>query len=268
MTFPRPGRRVSGVLSAALVAVFAVAVLPLPVSASTASDAEAMVVDLINAERVERGLVPLRRYHDLADVAGRRAARMRDTNTLSHSVAGNLGTQLTNEGVRWWRYGETIGYSYKAWAKEAGRELVQMWMSSAPHRDLLMSKQLNYIGVGLAYRSGNGRTFGSVVMSESPDRNGARSWFTGSKVTGGDDLTWTWAGADLRLQTRTAGLRDFDVQVRVNGGSWTTVRNDTTATALTLWNRPSGRTYGMRVRATDRRGNVGAWTSEKTIRVP
>lgn len=268
MTSPRPGRRMSGVLTAALVAVFAVASLPAPVSASTASDAESLVVDLVNAQRGARGLVPLRRYGDLADVAGRRAARMRDTNVLSHSIAGDLGRQLTYEGVKWYRYGETIAYSRRAWAKEAARDLVRMWMDSKPHRDLLLSNRLNYIGVGLAYRSSNGRTYGAVVMTESPDRNGARAWFTGAKLFGGNDIKWSWAGDDLRLQTHTAGLRDFDVQYRVGSGSWRTIRNDTTSASITLWNRGRGTTYGLRVRATDNRGNIGKWSREVRVTVP
>ncbi len=133
-------------------------------------------------ERTARGLVPLRRYGDLADVAGRRATKMRDTNILSHSIAGDLGRQLTDEGVTWYRYGETIAYTYKAWANEAARDLVKVWMASAPHRDLLMSSRFNYIGVGLAYRSSNGRTFGSIVVSDVPDRSGASAWFTGARV--------------------------------------------------------------------------------------
>lgn len=268
MTSPRPGRRMSGVLSAALVAVFAVAALPAPTSASTASDAESLVVDLVNAQRSARGLVPLRRYGDLADVAGRRATKMRDTNALSHSIAGDLGRQLTAEGVKWYRYGETIGYSRRAWAKEAARDLVRMWMDSKPHRDLLLSSRLNYIGVGLSYRSSNGRTFGSIVVTESPDRNGARAWFTGAKVAGGNDITWTWAGNDLRLQTHTAGLRDFDVQYRVGGGTWRTIRNDTKATSITLADRARGTSYGLRVRATDNRGNIGKWSKEYRVTLP
>jgi hypothetical protein len=63
-------------------------------------------------------------------------------------------------------------------------------------------------------------------------------------------------------------LRDYDVLYRVNGGSWTTLRNDTTQTSITLANRPHGRYYSIIVRANDRRGNVGAWSSESRIWVP
>ena len=43
-----------------------------------------------------------------------------------------------------------------------------------------------------------------------------------ARVTGasrsGDDVSWTWNGYDPRLQTHTAGFRDFDVQYRVGSG--------------------------------------------------
>ena len=130
-----------------------------------------------------------------------------------------------------------------------------------------MSDRYNYVGVGMAYRSSNTRTYASVVLTESPDHSGARSWFT-STSRSGDDIRWTWSGADRRLQTRTAGLRDFDVQYRVAGGTWRTIRNDTIATSITLRDRVDGRAYYLRVRATDRRGNVGAWTSASKIWVP
>jgi uncharacterized protein YkwD len=269
MTRRPRGRSLSVALSAVLLAVLATTTLPpLAVQASAETDAESLAVDLVNAQRVSAGLVPLRRYYKLAAIAGTRAARMRDANTLSHTVGGSITTQFASAGVTWYSYGETIGYSYASWASGAARDLVRLWMASPAHRALLMSSKSNYIGVGLAYRSSNGRTYGSIVMTESPDRNGARSWVTKTAITGGNDITWTWSGADLRLQTHTAGLRDYDVQYRVGYGSWHTVYNDTTRTSLTLWNRTHGTTYGVRVRATDRRGNIGAWTAEKRVKLP
>ena len=70
------------------------------------------------------------------------------------------------------------------------------------------------------------------------------------------------------LATLIRQLRDFDVQYRVAGGTWRTIRNDTIATSITLRDRVDGRAYYLRVRATDRRGNVGAWTSASKIWVP
>jgi hypothetical protein len=70
------------------------------------------------------------------------------------------------------------------------------------------------------------------------------------------------------LQTHTAGLRDYDIQYRINYGTWVLLRDNTTATSLTLPDRSRGRSYAVRVRATDRRGNVGAWSAEKRLWIP
>jgi uncharacterized protein YkwD len=267
MTRRPRGRRLSVVLTAVFLAVLSASSLPGAAHASAETDAESLIIDLVNHDRTARGLVPLRRINDLAAIAGARASKMAAANTLSHSVGGDIGDQLDSRDVDWYRYGEAIAYTTSAWADSAARTLFKMWMGSDAHRALLMSSKFNYIGVGLALRSSDDRTFGSVVLTESPDMNGPRSWFTGSKVSG-DDITWTWSGADVPLQTHTAGLRDYDVQYRVGSGSWRTTRNDTTATSITLRDLSSGVGYGVRVRATDRRGNAGAWTAERRVTLP
>jgi hypothetical protein len=139
-------------------------------------------------------------------------------------------------------------------------------MNSSAHRALILSSRFNYIGVGLAYRSSNRKTFSSAVFAETSDHTKAVGRVS-RRSRSGDDIRWTWSGYDPRLQTHTAGLRDFDVRYRVGYGTWRLLRNNTTSTSLYLSNRPSG-SYAIRVRATDRRGNVGAWSSESRIWVP
>jgi hypothetical protein len=192
---------------------------------------------------------------------------MASSNTLSHTVAGSLTTQLGSYKVQWYRYGETIGYSTAGWSIDSARWIFRAWMGSPEHRALLLSDRFNYIGVGLAYRSANGRTFASVVMTESLDhtRPVAR---VSAATRSGDTIHWSWTGTDPRLQTHWAGLRDYDILYQVGSGSWVLLRNDTTATGITLLNRIHGQSYAIRVRATDRRGNVSAWTPESRISVP
>jgi hypothetical protein len=104
-------------------------------------------------------------------------------------------------------------------------------------------------------------------MAETTDHTRAIARVT-SASRAGDDVRWSWSGYDPRLQTHTAGLRDYDVQYRINYGTWVLLRDNTTQTSITLANRVHGRTYSIRVRATDRRGNVGTWSSESRIWVP
>lgn len=264
---PTPARRL--LIVAFAVALALVAALPASHARAglTATQAEAKLLGWINEARVARGLVPLVYWVRLAEVAGKRATKLAEKNLLSHTASGDLADQLKAKDVSWYRYGETIGYSLASWTEGAAKNLFDMWKGSSAHWKLLMSDKMNYAGVGLAHRDSNGRTFGSVVLTESVDHTGARALVTGVSRNG-DDVTWSWKGWDPYLQTHRAGLRDFDLQYRVNGGSWTTIRNDTTGTKITLLDRVHGRTYGLRVRATDKRGTVGPWTNETKIYVP
>ena len=261
-------RSLSRALGATIIAALAATAFAAPASAATsASTAEALIIGWVNTDRAAAGLRPLRGDGTLAYIAGLRASRMASNNVMSHTVGGNLYSQLNYKGVQWYRYGETIGWSTAGWTVDSARAIYRGWMRSSPHRALLLSSRFNYIGLGLAYRSSNSRTFGSAVMTESLDHTGAKAGITATRRSG-DDVGWSWSGYDIRLQTHTAGLRDFDVQYRIGSGSWRTLRDNTTSTSLTLRDRPHGQYYGIRVRATDRRGNVGPWTGQSRIWVP
>ena len=263
---PAPRRRAIAT-RAALIATFAIAAFAPSATAGTHSSTESSLVGWINNARVARGLVPLRPHSSLVSIAGLRASRMAATNTMSHTIAGNVGTQLSSYGVRWYRYGENIGWSTAGWSSASAKAIFSMWMNSSSHKALILSDRFNYIGVGLAYRSSNRKTFASAVFAETVDYTRAVGRMTGG-TRSTNDLRWTWSGYDPKLQTHTAGLRDFDVQYRINYGTWVLLRDNTTATSLSLNDRSRGRSYAIRVRATDRRGNVGAWSAEKRLWIP
>jgi hypothetical protein len=253
---------------AGLLAILALTISVPPVQAATATtELEHDVLGLINAARNERGLRPLRVGRRLWVIAGYRAGRMASTNVLSHSVAGSISSQLRAKGVPWYGYGEDIGYTRSKRGQTAIKDLFRMWKASPSHWKLMMSKNYNYIGVGIAYRSSNNKTFSSLVFTESPDLTDARAAMDGVS-TSGDDSRWTWHGYDPLMQTHTAGLKSFDVQTRVDWGNWRTAAYKTTSTSRPWNGFSSGHTYGMRVRARDRVGNVGDWSPELRIRIP
>ncbi len=261
-------RRLAIATRAALIAALAITVFAPSANATTsASAAESLIIGWVNSARSSRGLVPLRYDSDLASISGLRASRMASSNTMSHSVGGNLAAQLNAYRVGWYRYGEDIGWSTSRWSVDAARSIFNAWMNSSSHRALILSSRFNYIGVGLAHRSSNRRTFGSAVFAETTDHTRAVARVTRG-TRSGDDVRWSWSGYDPVLQTHTAGLRNYDVQYRIGYGSWVLLRNDTAQTSISLADRSRGRTYSVRVRATDRRGNVGAWSSESRIWVP
>lgn len=234
-------------------------------SASSITTPERQIMTEVNQARVANGLVPLRSDYRLWGLADERAAAMASANVLSHGAAGSLADGLNRRGIQWYTHGEVIAYSTGS-ASAAATYLFELWANSPPHWALLTSSSFNYLGVGLAV-SASGVTYGSIVLTESRDRTGARGTMVGATVSG-DDVRWTWRGSDPRLQTHTAGLRDFAVQQRTDGGSWVTVSTATTSTARSAINRARRHWYGLRVRARDRAGNVGPWSAELRIWVP
>lgn len=261
----RLGRRATAILAASLAAIVALTAWAPVASAGTAYDMEQQILALMNRDREARGLVKYRKWSDLAVVAGRRATRMAERNTMTHTAAGgNVGTELNRNGIQWYNWGEAIGKTGYAWGSQAAANLYSMWKASSGHRALLFNSGFNYVGIGVAYRSSNKQTYASIVFTDSRDHTRPVSTLTGASAQGTTiDITWT--GSDPRLQVRTAGLHSFDLQQRVDGGTWTTILDDTTLRTLSLADRPRGHRYEYRVRAKDRKGNLGTWTSAATV---
>jgi uncharacterized protein YkwD len=270
MARSRPARVLSRVLLAAVVVACLGTVAgpmahPASVAASTATTMESTILSLVNAERTKRGLVPLRLHAGLVDLAGDRAAYMASIGSLQHISC--LSCTLSARGIQAYGASEVIAWTGYPWGDQAARSIFGAWKNSSMHWNLLMSSTSNYIGIGVAYRSSSGRTYASAVMTESKDRTKPWARMTGSSRSG-TTVSWSWTGADTRLQTHTAGLKNFDVQYRVGSGSWTTIRSGTTARSLSLGSRAHGHWYGLRVRARDNLGYLSSYTSEVRIWVP
>lgn len=225
-------------------------------------------LDWMNADRSARGLTKYRRWAALDTVAAQRAASMASRDTLSHDAAGgNLGVEYDHSGIQWYGYGEIIGVSNATFGKPSAAMIYKLWKGSAPHAAIMFSSHFNYVGIGFAYRASNNTTWASIVFADSKDHTAPKVARDGRHVRG-RTVTFAWRGHDRYLQTREAGLASFDVEVRVDHGPWRLVRNNTHATSLSLRNRARGHWYGYRVRGTDRRGNLSAWTSEGRVWVP
>ena len=247
------------------VALLAAATVAGPTAATTADPGHRLMAS-INQAREARGLVPLRSDPRLWSIAADRAGRLAASGILSHAAAGPLSSDLSARGVRWFSYGEVIGYASGP-AGVAQAAILAMWASSSEHWPLLMSARYNYLGIGFAYRSGAGVTYTSVVLTESPDRTGAGAAVTAAVVSG-NDIRWSWRGWDPPLQTHTTGLRDFILQLRMDRGDWVALGSGVAATARSTLNLTRGHWYGLRVRARDRAGNIGPWSRERRVWLP
>jgi uncharacterized protein YkwD len=268
----RPLRRRLPLLLAATLAVGLVAAAsPVPAAATVASgtapDTTARILVSMNAGRTAAGLVAYRAWGALAALAAERAATMAAVGTLSHDVAGaDLGGTLTVRGIAWMGYGEIIARSSHPFGTDAANHVYSMWNASPPHHAIMFSGTYNYVGVGAA-QAADGTTWVAAIMTESLDHT-APVASNQSLTRSGRDVILKWAGSDPRLQTHTAGLRSFDVQMRRDNGSWRTVRDNTTSTRAAFPDRARGHWYGFRVQAADRRGTLSPWTNEIRIWVP
>ena len=72
-----------------------------------------------------------------------------------------------------------------------------------------------------------------------------------------------WSGQDFAPSgCQPSGIANYDVQYRINGGSWVTWRTRTESTDFAFRNlAPNGAFVEFRARATDRAGNIGQYTS-------
>ncbi len=224
------------------------------------------ILTWMNRERAARGLVPLRSDYRLAGLAKDRAGYMASVGVLMHSAGGGTG-DLAERGIQWYGTGENVGMTTAPWGTTAASSLYGMWRDSAVHNGLMMSTAFNYVGVGVAYRSATGATYASMIFTESADHTTPVGLMVSASRTG-SSVTFKWRGYDRRLQTHTAGLRNFDVAYRVDAGTWRLIRTYTTTTWVTLTGRPSGHGYSIRVRARDGRGNLSSWSSTLRVWVP
>ena len=238
-----------------------------PARAATTASVGAQLVTWINEARVARGLKALRVDPRLSSLATERAQRLADAGLLSHSYPGDIGSQLDARGIWWYRYGEVLAWSSATFGTESAWHMFQGWRNSPSHWTLLMSDDYNYLGPGVAIRQANGATYASVLLGELDDITPPVPRMLVASRSG-TSVTWWYKGWEPPLQTRTAGLRDFEVQYRMDDGSWRTIRSWTTATSVKLTGRWWGHWHGLRIRARDRRGNVSAWTPEMRVWVP
>ena len=241
---------------------------PAPAAAATLDSIETTILGWINAERTKRGLVPLRVHGGLVAIANDRAAYMAQQQQLKHPSC--VKCLFDNAGIQYYSGTEVIawtGYAPSASGDTAAQSLFSAWRNSSLHWGILMSSKYNYIGLGAGWKSSGHGTYLAGLLTESKDRTKPWAKVSGSSRSG-TTVSWSWTGADTKLQTHTSGLKNFDVQYRVDSGTWKTIRSGTTAKSLSLSSRARGHCYSIRVRARDNRLYVSSYTSAVKVCVP
>jgi uncharacterized protein YkwD len=242
----------------------AAAALP-PFDLATLAQAESNLVARVNDQRAAHGLIALQLDPDAVSIARQRAETMAATDVLSHQNPDGTDVfdAIVAAGIPWFGAGEVIVWN--SWPTEADStaQAVAAWFGSTPHANILLSADYNYAGFGAAVSPTSGKRYYAGVILKRTDRTAAwaKAGSTSQKIVDATrvQVTVRWTGGDPRLQVLTAGLRDYEVQRRVIGGSWRALGyRTTTSVTETL---PRARTYEYRIRARDKVGNRGAWST-------
>lgn len=119
------------------------------------------VVNQVNRRRRNRGLRTLRMAPRPAKAAWWQARYQANTKRVTHRGpnGGNGGDRLTIAGYPWWMWGEAVAGGYNR-----PRAVVNAWMNSPSHRDVLMHRKARHIGVR-SKRDSNGRRYWTLIVA-------------------------------------------------------------------------------------------------------
>ena len=242
------------------------AATPAAAAELTVSGAESEMIRLLNVERAKAGLVAVRVDTRLMTIARQRSADMATKNYFSHVQPDGRSVfdYIAAAKITWYGAGEIIAWNTWPTLAESTVAARDGWMGSSLHKAIVMSKDYNYVGIGVAVSS-SGKKLWTGVFMKGPDRTGAYVRMGSQPATVASTSTYrtakvAWGGNDILLQTLTSGLRHFQVQLRIDGGSWVTQSASTLATSWNV-NVYRGRTYDFRVRACDKAGNCGTYST-------
>ncbi len=104
------------------------------------------IIELTNQERQAQGLSPLK-HNSTLDLAAQKKA--------SDMLANNYFAHTSPTGVKPWQWFKEVGYNYTfagenlAMNFAEAEDAIQAWMDSASHRDNLLSKNYDEIGVAV-----------------------------------------------------------------------------------------------------------------------
>ena len=254
-------------LLAALVAIPGAATATSMPDAAGVSALESAMVSALNVDRTKVGLVPVRIDARLMAIARARSADMVAKNYFSHTQPDgrNVFAILGQQSITWYGAAEIIAWNTNSLDSTVSGANSQ-WMKSSGHHAIVVSKDYNYVGVGLAIDPGTGKNLWTAVYLKGPDRTAAQTTAYTPKVVA--SLTPTvrrvklaWTGYDPRLQVLTSGLRSWTVQRRIDGGTWATSLSSTTNREA-YFKLTVGHLYQFRFQARDRAGNKGIWVTK------
>jgi uncharacterized protein YkwD len=129
-----------------------------------------VTICLINAERKQRGLAPLRANTKLIRAAHRHSLDMVMRGYFAHqSLSGRTLTDRLRivgylRGCSSWSAGETIAWGSGSAGSPASR--VAAWMRSPGHRTILLGASFREVGIGIATGTPRGSRAGATYTAD------------------------------------------------------------------------------------------------------
>ena len=120
----------------AAVLVIAITPCPAPARDRTASSA----LSAMNAVRARHHLPALHVNHALARAASNHSSEMARSGSFSHGAFA--------QRLRAYIHSRVIGENLALMQRCSGRKAVRMWLHSAPHRRIMLSRAFRRVGVG------------------------------------------------------------------------------------------------------------------------
>ena len=112
-------------------------------------DYRQQLLELVNAERTGRGLVPLEMGDaNLTAAAQERAVEIAAVNSHTRPDGTSCFTVLTEQGVKDTPTGENA-----AWGSVSPQDVMKAWMNSEGHRNNILDPEARKMGVGYYYNS-------------------------------------------------------------------------------------------------------------------
>jgi uncharacterized protein YkwD len=137
-----------GRVAALLLSVAASVALAPPAFAATASRVERKIVKLVNRQRAQRGLPPVRISGRLVAAARFHSAEMLRYDYFDH--ASVHPARAWDARVRSYLHRRVVGenLAWGAGTYATAAMTVQMWMASPPHRAIILDGRFRLVGIG------------------------------------------------------------------------------------------------------------------------
>lgn len=123
---------------------------------------EQETLDLVNAERIKKGLKALIIDDELQNVARIKAKDMVDNNYFSHTspIYGSPFDMIKNFGISYKTAGENIA------GNSSNSSAVTAWMNSEGHRANILNSSFNYTGLGVVKSPKYGKVYVQMFIGK------------------------------------------------------------------------------------------------------